>query len=144
MPIPGAGPVPPTPSQNLTTQQTTDAASPTKTPGAAFGQKMDAAKGAADAAATQAQQQVTAAQAPAKTDPLSAATSLRQEIAQIRADLEKQKVAGKIDEKDGQIQLWRLFDLQTRAQDLHFRVELVTKVVEHGTSSVKQISQTQA
>ena len=42
------------------------------------------------------------------------------------------------------VQLMQLFDLQTRAHDVAFRVELLTKVVEQGVKGVTQISATQA
>jgi len=40
--------------------------------------------------------------------------------------------------------MWKLFEIQQRVQDLSFRMQLVSKVIEHGTSSVKQLSNTQA
>jgi hypothetical protein len=38
---------------------------------------------------------------------------------------------------------WKMFGLQLSAQEHAMQIEMVTKLVEHGTSSVKQISQTQ-
>ncbi len=37
----------------------------------------------------------------------------------------------------------KLFSLQMRIQDNAFRIETIVKVVEHGTSSVKSVLQTQ-
>ena len=81
---------------------------------------------------------------PDGTNPIEQAKGIRGEIQQIRADLEARAKAGEIDSNDTRVDTWRLLDLQTRAQDVAFRVELVTKVVEQATSGVKQISQTQA
>lgn len=57
---------------------------------------------------------------------------------------EKKLEAGEISEDNHQLQTWRLMGVQQRVQEIHMRVEMVTKVVDHGTQSVKQLSQTQA
>lgn len=117
----------------------------TESVGAAFGSHMqppgvDAAQGA-DAVSGIDPARV---QMPDGTNPIEQAKGIRSEIQQIRADLEARANAGEIDSNDTRVDTWRLLDLQTRAQDVAFRVELVTKVVEQATSGVKQISQTQA
>lgn len=153
MSIPGApGPVPPTPGQ-------TPGSSPANTPGAdsanpaakagdaqgvAFGAHMQPAAQPNAAQQTQAANDTQRVGKVGNIDPLEQAKGIREEITSIRQNLEQMQATGKIDPADGQLQMWRMLDLQTRVQDVHFRVELVTKVVEHGTSSIKQISQTQA
>ena len=74
--------------------------------------------------------------------PFDQVKGIRDEIASIRSEMEaKAKAGGEVE--GGQVNLWRMLDLQTRAQDVHFRVEMVTKMVEHATGGVKQLSQTQ-
>lgn len=75
-------------------------------------------------------------------NPLDQVKGIRDEIASIRNEMEAKAKAGG-DVEGGQVNLWRMLDLQTRAQDVHFRVEMVTKLVEHATGGVKQLSQTQ-
>ncbi len=150
MSIPGTpGPIPPNslPGQGQTpgADSANPAAKSGQTSGVAFGQHMEQAGEPAGATAPpHGTQGPNEAMNIGGIDPLQQANGIRDEIASIRDNLEQMKASGKIDESDGQLQLWRMLDLQTRVQDVHFRVELVTKVVEQGTSGIKQISQTQA
>jgi hypothetical protein len=110
-------------------------------PGVEFGQKLnpaDATQG------TQAVGDVKKVEFKDGTNPLDQANGIRDEIARIRADYESQVASGQLKPGDGQVQVWRLMDLQTRAQDVHFRVELVTKLIDNVSGGIKQLSQTQA
>lgn len=157
MSIPGApGPVPPTPGNTPGSSPAgspadlagADSANPANTAGdtqgVAFGSHMQPAAPPDAAQQTQAANETQRVGKIDNIDPLEQAKGIREEITSIRQNLEQMQASGKIDPADGQLQMWRMLDLQTRVQDVHFRVELVTKVVEHGTSSIKQISQTQA
>lgn len=70
--------------------------------------------------------------------------AIRTEAAEMRAHTQQQVAEGKLGADDKSVQLMQLFDLQTRAHDVAFRVELLTKVVEQGVKGVTQISATQA
>ena len=70
--------------------------------------------------------------------------AIRTEAAEMRAHTQQQVAEGKLAPDDTKVQLMQLFDLQTRAHDVAFRVELLTKVVEQGVKGVTQISATQA
>jgi len=147
MTIPG-GPSPIQPNQIPGQTPGAEAGNPAEkagqTPGAAFGEHMQSAQQPDAAQQVQAPAETQRVEQTGRIDPLEQAKGIREEIASIRENLEQMRASGKIDESDGQLQIWRMLDLQTRVQDVHFRVELVTKVIEHGTSSIKQISQTQA
>jgi len=131
---PAAIPTPP-PMQNLGGP----AAGPT--PGVEFGQKVNPQQGAD---ATSRVGEVKPPQFKDGPNPLDQAEGIRSEIARIRADYESKVVSGELKPGDGQVQVWRMMDLQTRAQDVHFRVELVSKLVDQFAGGVKQLSQTQA
>ena len=151
MTIPGApGPIQPTPPTNM--PGAAGGAGPTggaqQTGGAAFGQKLDGPAGA-DVPGANPANNASPIDATAKvefkdgTNPLDQAAGIRDEIASIREQFEQQIADGKVPASDAQAQVWKLLDLQTRVQDVAFRVELVTKVIEQGTGGIKQLSQTQ-
>ncbi len=110
-------------------------------PGVEFGQKMNSPQ-----AAEGSQKVGEAGRVEFKdgTNPLDQAQGIREEISRIRGEYESQIAKGEIKPGDGQAQIWRLMDLQTRAQDVHFRVELVTKLIDNVSGGIKQLSQTQA
>ncbi len=62
--------------------------------------------------------------------------------ADIAAEIERMRAG--LDPSDPRTQVWKLMSLQNRAQDVHFRVELVSKLVDQFAGGVKQLSQTQA
>lgn len=146
--------IPPTLPANLMTPGV-GAAAPGAMPGAGqtqgiqnkgveFGQKLAEARQPDAVQAIHAPQPANPAALPAGVNPLNQIEGIRGEITSIRQQYEQKVARGELKPGDPQLETWRLLDLQTRAQDVAFRVELVTKIVEHGVGGVKQLSQTQA
>jgi len=84
---------------------------------------------------------VNEAQKTAMAELLADPVQGRQALSREAATLVQQYKAGKVDPQE---LTWKLFDLQMKAQDLSLKSELVSKVIEHGTSGVKTVLQTQA
>lgn len=77
------------------------------------------------------------------TGYLDGCDGVLEQVRKENASLIEAYKSGEVGATDRPLMMMKMLDSQIKVQDLSMRVELATKLVEHGTTSVRQISQTQ-